>query len=131
MNIFEKAARVELRFESSRGLLTTEQLWHLPLQSKSLFDLDTIAKAANAKLKSFAEESFVTPTETPGKEFAELSLEIVKYIIAVKMAEAAEAKQASKKSQVRQEILSVIAEKQQEALKSMTIEELNKQLDAL
>lgn len=132
MNIFEAATRKALRFATDRGPVTVEQLWQMPLQSKNSFDLDNVAKAANAKLKGFAEESFVTTTNNnPAKAEAELALEVVKHIIAVKVAEAAEAAKAIEKSQTRQKILSVMAEKQDEALKSMSMDELKKQLDAL
>ena len=59
-NIFETATRKALRFGTERGPVTVEQLWQMPLQSKNLFDLDNVAKSCNAKVKSFAEESFVT-----------------------------------------------------------------------
>lgn len=130
-NVFELATRQALRFPSDRGPLTVEQLWQLPLQAKNLFDLDNIAKACNAKVKSFTEESFVQPTNTPAKAEAELALEIVKHIITVKMNEAAEAAQAAQKRETRQKILGIMAEKQDEALKSMSMEDLKKQLEAL
>ena len=63
--------------------------------------------------------------------FEIFALEVVKHIIAVKMAEAADAAQAAKKAETRQKILSVMAEKQDEALKGMSMDELKKQLDAL
>ena len=66
-NIFEAATRKALRFATERGPVTVEQLWQMPLQAKNLFDLDSVAKDCNAKVKSFAEESFVTPTNTPAK----------------------------------------------------------------
>ena len=132
MNIFEAATRKALRFATDRGPVTVEQLWQMPLQSKNSFDLDSVAKTVNAKLKGFAEESFVTTTNNnPAKAEAELALEVVKHIIAVKVAEAAEAAKAIEKSQTRQKILSVMAEKQDEKLKEMSVEELQKQLDAL
>ena len=132
MNIFEQATRKALRFATDRGPVTVEQLWQMPLQSKNLFDLDNVAKACNAKVKSFAEESFVTTASSnPAKAEAELALEVVKHIIAVKMAEAADAAQAAKKAETRQKILSVMAEKQDEALKGMSMEDLKKQLEAL
>ena len=131
-NIFEAATRKALRFGTERGPVTVEQLWQMPLQAKNLFDLDNVAKACNAKVKSFAEESFVTTASSnPAKTEAELALEVVKHIIAVKMAEAADAAQAAKKAETRQKILSVMAEKTDEALKSMSMDELKKQLDAL
>ena len=131
-NIFETATRKALRFGTERGPVTVEQLWQMPLQSKNLFDLDNVAKACNAKVKSFAEESFVTTASSnPAKAEAELALEVVKHIIAVKMAEAAEAAKATEKRETRQKIMSIIAEKQDEALKNMSVEDLKKQLDAL
>ena len=131
-NIFELATRKALRFGTERGPVTVEQLWQMPLQSKNLFDLDNVAKACNAKVKSFAEESFVTTASSnPAKAEAELALEVVKHIIAVKMAEAADAAQAAKKAETRQKILGIMAEKQDEALKGMSMDELKKQLDAL
>ena len=131
-NIFELATRKALRFGTERGPVTVEQLWQMPLQSKNLFDLDNVAKACNAKVKSFAEESFVTTASSnPAKAEAELALEVVKHIIAVKMAEAAEAAKATEKRETRQKIMGIIAEKQDEALKNMSVEDLKKQLDAL
>lgn len=132
MNIFEQATRKCLRFETIRGPVTVEQLWQMPLQSKNLFDLDSVAKAANAKVKSFTEESFVTTTNNdPAKAEAELALDVVKHIINTKVAEAAEAAKAAEKQQTRQKILGLMAEKQDEALKGMSMEDLKKQLDAL
>ena len=131
-NIFEAATRKAMRFATERGPVTMEQLWQMPLQAKNLFDLDNVAKACNAKVKSFAEESFVTTASSnPAKAEAELALEVVKHIIAVKMAEAADAAQAAKKAETRQKILGIMAEKQDEALKGMSMEDLKKQLDAL
>ena len=37
MNIFEYATRAKLRFASSRGDLTVEQLWDVPLRSTDGF----------------------------------------------------------------------------------------------
>ena len=131
-NIFEAVTRKAMRFATERGPVTVEQLWQMPLQAKNLFDLDNVAKACNAKVKSFAEESFVTTASSnPAKAEAELALEVVKHIIAVKMAEAADAAQAAKKAETRQKILGIMAEKQDEALKGMSMEDLKKQLDAL
>ena len=130
-NIFEAVTRKALRFSTERGPVTVEQLWQMPLQAKNLFDLDSVAKDCNAKVKSFTEESFVTPTNTPAKAEAELALEVVKHIIQTKMAEAAAEAAAAQKRETRQKILGIMAEKQDEALKSLSMEDLKKQLEAL
>ena len=64
MNLFEIATRAKFRFDSLKGALTVEQLWELPLQSRTGVDLDTVAKGINASLKEVAEESFVPTART-------------------------------------------------------------------
>ena len=131
MNIFEQASRTKLRFPSSRGELTTEQLWDLPLQSKSGFDLDTIAKAVNKDLKSRGEESFVSNTTDPAKDILELSLGILKHVIQVKQEENSARLNEVKIRQERERIANLIDKKQNEALEGETLEQLQARLAAL
>ena len=131
MNIFEQATRNQTRFTSIKGLLTVEDLWQLPLQSKTGFDLDSVAKEANRQLKEVTEESFVSTTTNPSKAVNELRLEVVKHIIAVKMAENEAKRTAADKVAKREKILGILASKEEDALKGMTREELLKQLNEL
>ena len=131
MNIFEQASRTKLRFPSSRGELTVEQLWDLPLQSKSGFDLDTIAKAVNKDLKSRGEESFVSTSTDPVKTTLELSLEILKHIIQSKQEENSARLNEAKVRQERERIAGLIDKKQNEALEGETLEQLQARLAAL
>ncbi len=48
-SMFEYATRHKLRFTSSKGELTVEQLWDAPLLSGDGFNLNNIAKAAKRK----------------------------------------------------------------------------------
>jgi hypothetical protein len=48
----EYAVRNKLRFSSSRGELTAEQLWDVPLRSKDGLDLNAVAQTANKALKA-------------------------------------------------------------------------------
>ena len=57
--MFEQASRSKFRFNSSQGLLTTEDLWDLPLTSTRYANLNDIAKELNRTLKATAEEDFV------------------------------------------------------------------------
>ena len=82
MTIFEKATREKFRYPSAKGLLTTEQLWELPLTAKSGFSLDDVAKAVNAELKAVDTESFVATEANPAKATLETKLEVVKHVIA-------------------------------------------------
>lgn len=129
--MFEKATRQKLRFESNRGELTTELLWDLPLQSKSGFDLDSVAKAVNQELKGVTEESFVETRTNPRKGELELKLEIVKHVIKTKQDENAAAANSVAKREERKRLEAILATKQASALEQLSEEEIQKRLDQL
>lgn len=131
MNIFEQATILKLRFTSIKGELTAEQLWDLPLQSKTGFDLDNVAKTANTTLKAFAEESFVNATGNPQKAKYELMMEIVKHIIASKVAENEAARNATARKAERDKLVSILGDKEDEALRSLTPEQIKARLATL
>lgn len=130
MSLFEKATRLKLRFPSSKGELSVEQLWELPLTSTNGFNLDAVAKAVNATVKAESEESFVKPAST-SNNLPTLRLDVVKHIIAVKLAEADNATKAAAKRQERQQLLEALAAAKQNELAGLTQEEIQKRLDAL
>jgi hypothetical protein len=131
MNIFEQATRRAIRFESAKGDLSVEQLWDLPLQSRNQFDLDTIAKTVNRQLNAVTEESFVSVRENPAKETLSLKLELVKHTISVKLQEAEEARNRANKASEKEKLLRLLDEKQNEALRALTPEEIQERLKAL
>jgi len=131
MSIFEQASMQKLRFPSNRGELMTEQLWDLPLQSKGQFDLDTVAKEVNASLKAVTEESFVATTTSPAKSKYELMLEIVKHVIAFKLKVNEELRVKAANAAKKEKLVAILGEKQDEALKALTPEELAKQIAEL
>lgn len=131
MNIFEQASITKLRFDSTRGDLTTEQLWDVPLSSKNGFSLDDIAKSVNRELKATAEESFVAPASSGASTKLQLQLEILKHIIAVKMDARDKASQAAERAVKKAKLLEVLAEKQDTSLRQLTVEELQEQIAAL
>ncbi len=130
MSLFEKASRKKLRFPSTKGELSVEQLWDLPLTSNNGFDLDTIAKAVNKTVKETAEESFVKPVVS-ANVLPALRLEVVKRIIEVKLEEADKATKAAAKRQERQQLLEALAHSKQNELAGLSPEEIQKRLDAL
>lgn len=131
MNIFEQATIQKLRFSTNKGEVTTEQLWDMPLQSKNQFDLDSLAKAVNGELKSVTEESFVNTKPSPAKSLLELKLDVIKHIIAAKIKTHEEQSNARAKAAKREKLLNILSEKQDEALKSLSPEELAKQIAEL
>ncbi|MBD9544322.1 hypothetical protein IB276_33285 [Ensifer sp. ENS04] len=126
MNIFEIAARKKLRFASSRGELTTEQLFDL-----SLNELDIIGQPIVADLRSASTESLIPTKPNPRQPELEIKLEIVKHVIAVKVKERDEAVAAQERADKRRKLLEAIAKKDDEALTTASKEDLLKQLAEL
>ena len=124
MTIFETATREKFRYPSTKGLLTTEQLWELPLTAKSGFSLDDVAKAVNAELKAIDTESFVATETNPAKATLETKLEVVKHVIAVRLAEDQAAKAAAAKKLEKEKLLAVLGRKQDAVLENLTEAEL-------
>jgi hypothetical protein len=124
VTIFEKATREKFRYPSTKGLLTTEQLWELPLTAKSGFSLDDVAKAVNAELKAIDTESFVATETNPAKATLETKLEVVKHVIAIRLGEDQAAKAAAAKKLEKEKLLAVLGRKQDAVLENLTEAEL-------
>lgn len=129
-DLFVRAARKKYRFDSVRGELTAEQLWDLPLLARNGFDLDSVGLTVNLALKAMGEESFVEKAN-PEQADATAKLEIVKFVIATKQAEAKAAEQRAERTRQRRKILDAIAEQEDKELTSASKEELLKRLEAL
>ena len=131
INIFEYATRNKLRFTSIKGELTLEQLWDAPLRSNDGFNLNEIAKQANKTWKATTEESFVPTTKTPAHTRLESTLEVVKFVIDVKLRDEVEAERKAKNKLEREQLLAILAEKQQGKLSEMSETQLQKRIAAL
>ena len=130
-NDYDAALRGKIRFESCRGDLTLEQLWDVPLRSRNGFDLDAVAKAANQTLKGLTEESFVNTRKNPAETEAVLRLDFVKYVIEVKLEEAEAARKRADLLKKKEKLIEALDEKQNDALKNMSEDDLKKQLAEL
>lgn len=123
--MFEIATKKKFRFPF-RGIISTEDLWDL-----SLTDLDAIYKTLNAQKKAKADEDSLLSTKTNEDIELNLKIDIVKHIVSVKLEEKA-AKDAERAKRVqKQKIMSILAEKEDEALHGKSIEELQKMLGDL
>ncbi|MDR1638314.1 MAG: hypothetical protein LBT59_01340 [Clostridiales bacterium] len=129
--MFEKAARLKYRFESSKGLLTVEDLWDLPLTSETKrANLDDIARELHKQLKSGDDISFVYP-ERKSNATIQAKFDIVKHIIDVKLLELEAAKKAEQNKLQKQKILRLISEKDDEVLRGKSREELTALLEGI
>jgi hypothetical protein len=132
MNIFERATRAKLRYDSTIGLLSTEQLWDLPLVARGdRPDLDKVARAAYQALKVLEEGSFVDVKPDPRRADAELRLEVVKHVIAARQAEAAAAVKAMETKERKAKLLEALANKEVATLSGMSEVQLKEELAKL
>lgn len=128
--MFEKASRLKLRFNTPSGVLTVEDLWDLPMTSKTgKANLDDIARGLHTQL----EDEQVSFVEKPAKknEGKQLAFDIVKHVIEVRLAERDAAKLAEDRRKTKQRIADLIAEKRDEELKGKSLEDLEKMLESL
>jgi len=124
--MFEKAARLKLRFETTKGFVSIEDLWDLPLTGNGA-NLDKIAIALSRQLKDSIDDSFVVKTEKPDS-LLQLKFDIVKHIIDVRLAENEASKKRIEKKQQKEKILAIMSRKQDAALEGASLEDLQKML---
>lgn len=122
--MFEVAIRTKMRFPF-KGLISVEDLWDLNVR-----ELDNIFKTLNVQVKKSQEESLLT-TKSKEDETLSIQIEIVKYIVATKLAEAETMKQSRELSEKKQKIMELISAKQDEDLRSKSVDELKAMLDGL
>lgn len=123
--MYKKASKLKLRFSTSKGNLSTEDLWDLSLEQ-----LDAIAVKLDEQIEKSPRKSFIK-TISKVNETLELKFAIVKDVIDTKMAEQAARENQQAKSAQRQKILELIAEKEDFELKGKSADELRKMLDEL
>ena len=129
-DLFLLASRKKYRFPSSKGQLTTEQLWDLPLQSAAGASLDAVAIALDSDLNKSSVRSFVSATNPAATELS-TKLEIVKAIILKKQEENAAAVSREEKKRKRARILEALDMRENQELQSASREDLLKQLAAV
>lgn len=123
-NIFEVATRNKYRFPY-RGQISVEDMWDLPVT-----ELDKIFKTLNKQVKTSQEESLLE-TKSKEDEVLETQIEIVRHIVSIKQQEANEKLREKERKVQKQRIMEIMADKQDEALKGKSIDELQKMLDEL
>jgi hypothetical protein len=121
MKMFEKATREKLRFQH-KGLLSVEDLWDLNVN-----ELDTIYRSLNKQQKSVQEESLLE-TRSKSNTTLDLQIDIIKHIVTVKLNEKAEQESRKEKSEKKQKLMSILAQKQDADLQNKSAEELQKML---
>lgn len=123
-NLFEIATRNNYQFPF-RGMINVIDLWDLPLTN-----LDSVFKTLNAEIKKSEEESLLNTKSTEDEEISN-KIDIVKYIVSVKLAEKKAREDDKKNAEMRQRLLEIKAKREDAALENLSDEELDKALAEL
>lgn len=129
--MFENALRKKYRYPSSRGDINSEQLWDLPLQSKTGFDLDSVAKMINRQLREIEEDSFVDTGTNPVKTELADKLAIVVLVIKTKQAENEAARKAAANKAERDTLLEALHDAKKAEILKLSPAELEARIKAL
>lgn len=132
MNIIEKSVQEGYTFNTTKGLITTQDLYGLPLTSTraNIITLNSVAISLNREIKEATEESFVDDV-SPANKLLESKLEVVKHVIKFKKDKTKAAQDASQKKAALQELLELKDRKLQEQKSEMSMEDIDKQIAAL
>lgn len=125
--MFKEASQLKLRFSTSVGNLSTEDLWDLPLTSRNGASLDNLAKELNREIKNAEEESFVVKKSSSNKVL-DLKFSIVKDVIKDKMDAAEKARTRAEIKAKKDKIMEAIAKKEDESLDNAGLDELRSML---
>lgn len=120
-DLFKVAVKKKYRF-NFKGIISVEDLWDLSVE-----DLDKIYKSLKSQQKNESEESLLQKVSKEDKVL-DNKIEIVKIIVADKLAAKERAQKAASQRIQNQRILEIMADKQDAALKEKSIEELQAML---
>ena len=122
--MYKSAERLKLRFPTNKGLLAAEQLWDLSMSdlTSAIKDVKKILKKDNDDDLSFLEDSKVVDVQN------QLRFDILKDVYVTKKSELEELRAAAENKAHNQKILTLIAEKKDNSLKEMSVEDLEKLL---
>jgi hypothetical protein len=123
--MYKKALRTKLRFSTTKGKLTTEDLFDL-----SLTDLNNLAITLDKKLSETPRKSFISDI-APDTQEDELRFNIVKDIITLKLVERNAAQNAKAKAAEKAQLLEILHRKQNEALESLSVAEIEAKIAEL
>ena len=123
-NLFEMATRNKMRFPSTKGELSVEDLWDL-----SDKDLDVVYKNLKDQEVKSSEESLLDDANVDPKLTAAIG--IVKYIFTTKRNERLAEKERINKKLTQRKYIEALSKKKDEAIEKMSEAELRAMIDSL
>lgn len=122
--LFEMATRSKLRFPSTKGELSVEDLWDL-----SDKDLDVVYKNLKDQEVKSSEESLLDDANVDPRLTAAIG--IVKYIFTTKRNERLAENERINKKLTQRKYIDALSKKQDEAIEKMSEAELRAMIDSL
>ena len=123
-NIFEQASRLKLRFNTTAGSISTEQLWDMKEDSLITFE-EQLTEVVEGYGKSTRRNK---GRKTNQQTENELRLAIVTSILDTRIKEREEQAEIAETKAYNQKIMDLIAQKQETALGEKSIDELRAML---
>lgn len=121
--MYKEATKRALRFNTTRGGLSAEQLWNLPLAELDALVISYEEAAATGKRKSY-----LTSTETAEDKELALRKDIALDILKTRIADADAAKVAADRKAWKNRIRLLIENKKDQELENKSLDELEKLL---
>jgi len=131
-NLFIESSRNKDRFVSSQGLLTTEDLWSLPLEHSSpgRVSLESVGIILNDELTKKV-SAFSIHERKNANEDLERKFDIIKYIIDVKLTEQkVREKETENRSRIS-ELTEILADQQADKDKTRSAKDIKKEIKDL
>ena len=126
---YKTALKKGYHYQTVRGMISTEDLFVLPLTGNNGLNLDEVAQVLAAHIEAKERKSFVKQDTSDPSE--PIKLEIVKDIISDKLKEKEERLLAKEKAERKQKILEILSRKNDASLEAKSPEELMAELEAL
>jgi len=120
--MYKLASQQQLRVQTSKGLLSIEQLWDLSIE-----ELDIVAVELEREYQSSGKKSFVVKSTAKDRN-VKLKFDIVLDILTTKVEDRDLLQQKAADKEHNSKILELISEKQDESLKGKTVKQLEAML---
>lgn len=129
VNIFEKASRVGLCFETAKGRMNVTDLWSLPM-TQGAVNLNDLAKDVKRELAKLDDQEGLVKTVKRGTQELNLKLAILTHIFEVRTVEQDADRKRQENAKISQRLAELIERKQDQELEGKTVEELQAMLEA-
>ena len=128
-DLFKKATKQNVVYPTTKGVLTLNDLWNIPLESKSptAVTLDSILVSLDTELrKEKASTSFINKSSTSTASVKQLAFDVAHEILVERLEDKKANETRLAENQRKARIKELIVEKKEDNLKNLSLEELEK-----